>query len=100
MIEKAYRQERSLNERLELIITGDFNCWDLLWGSNQVVIRKRQREAEPLIDFMVEVSLQNLLPKSTITYSTKNVGSTIDLIFTTTQLGKNLSFCKIYECNH
>ena len=30
MIEKAYRQERSLNKRLELIVTGDFNRWDLL----------------------------------------------------------------------
>lgn len=49
---------------------------------------------------MAELSLQSLLPRGTITYSTKNVGSTIDLIFTTTQLGEDMSFCKIYECNH
>ena len=100
MIEKAYRQERSLDERLELIVTGDFNRWDLLWGGNQVATRERQGEAEPLIDFMAELSLQSLLPRGTITYSTKNVGSTIDLIFTTTQLREDMSFCKIYECNH
>lgn len=31
MIEKTQKQEKRPNERLVLIIIGDFNCWDLLW---------------------------------------------------------------------
>lgn len=67
---------------------------------NQIVTHERQGETELLIDFMAKLSLQNLLPRGIITYSTKNISSIIDLIFITTQLGKDMRFRKIYKCNH
>lgn len=49
---------------------------------------------------MAELGLQSLLPRGTITYSARNASSTIDLIFTTMQLGEDVSLCEVYDCNH
>lgn len=52
------------------------------------------------MDFMTELGLQNFLPRGTITYSARNMSSTIDLVFTTMQLAEDMILCKVYECNH
>lgn len=100
LIEDAHRLEKTLDPALELVVCGDFNRWDSLWGENHVSSHQRQGEAEASIDFMAELGLQNLLPRGTVTYATKTASSTIDLIFTTSQLADELNFCKIYEYNH
>lgn len=47
---------------LELILTGDFNRWDSLWGENLIAPHSLQGEAEPLLDLMSKLNLQSLLP--------------------------------------
>ena len=100
LIKQVYATEKSVDADLELILTGDFNRWDSLWGGNQVAIHGRQGEAEPLVELMAELNLQNLLPRGTVTYSARAVSSTIDLIFTTARLAEEVEQSEIYECNH
>ena len=69
LIWAAFLEEKSNIPELELIITGDFNRWDSLWGGNQVINHLRQGEAEELISFIADLGLQYVLPRGTITYS-------------------------------
>ena len=100
LIRQAYATDKSVDADLELILTGDFNRWDSLWGGNQVAIHGRQGEAEPLVELMAELSLQSLLPRGTVTYSARTVSSTIDLIFTTARLAEEVEQSEVYDCNH
>ena len=52
--------------QLELIIAGDFNRHDTLWGGT-AVRDERKGEAEPILDMMENLSLISLLPSGTIT---------------------------------
>lgn len=52
--------------RLDLVIASDFNRHDQLWGGDEV-LPQRQGEADPIIDFMGEWSLESLLPRGTKT---------------------------------
>lgn len=100
LIKQAYAIEKSVDVELELILTGDFNRWDSLWGGNQVATHGRQGEAEPLVELMAELNLQSLLPRGIITYSAREVSSTIDLIFTTARLAEEVEQSEVHECNH
>lgn len=45
LIKQAYAIEKSVDGDLELVLTGNFNRWDSLWGRNHVAIHGRQGEA-------------------------------------------------------
>lgn len=92
--------EQKNDAGLELILTGDFNRWDSLWGGNLIAAHSLQGEAEPLLDLMSKLNLQSLLPRGTVTYSARSVSSTIDLIFATARLAEEIDVCQVYECNH
>jgi Endonuclease-reverse transcriptase len=64
-------------QTVELIIAGDFNRHDQLWGGDDVGATARQGEAAPIIDFMEDFDLQCLLPRGTITYESEQGDSTI-----------------------
>jgi Endonuclease-reverse transcriptase len=49
--------------RTDVILAGDFNQHDQLWGGDDVS-PTRQGEADPLVDFMSEYSLRSLLPRA------------------------------------
>lgn len=100
LISNLYKIEQRTNLDLEFILTGNFNRWDSLLEENQIASYGRQGEAEPLINLMAKLDLQSLLPRETVTYSTRNVFSTINLIFTTVRLAEKLDICKLFECNH
>ena len=51
---------------LEVIIAGDFNRHNTLWGSN-TVSEERQGEAEPIIMMISEQGLTSLLKRGIIT---------------------------------
>src|ERR1700722_440036 len=53
-----------IGTRTDVVLAGDFNRHDQLWGGNDVT---RQGEADPIIDLMAEVGLRSLLPRGTIT---------------------------------
>ncbi len=49
---------------------------------------------------MAKLNFQSLLPRTTITYSARNVSFTIDMIFVTAQLAEKVDECRVYQCNH
>jgi hypothetical protein len=52
--------------RTDVILVGDFNRYDTLWGGDEVTGR-RQGEARPIIELMGEYGLYSLLPRGTKT---------------------------------
>jgi hypothetical protein len=72
--------------RTDVIIAGDFNRHDMLWGGDEVTGR-RQGEAGPIIGLMGEHGLHSLLPRGTKTWQGPGGGeSTIDLVLASTEL--------------
>jgi hypothetical protein len=87
------RQNHS--EPVELVIGGDFNRHDQLWGGDEVARSIRQGEGEPIIQLMADLDLQSLLPRGTPTWHA-NGGeqqSTIDLMLTTPELANEVKRC-------
>ena len=69
LVEQAFLIQKKQGSNLELVITGDFNRWDLLWGGNSLASHTRQGEGRILIDFMSDLDLQFLLPCGTASYT-------------------------------
>jgi hypothetical protein len=53
LTEAIHSVRRRSGPRLDLIIAGDFNRHDQLWGGDEV-LPQRQGEGDPIIDFMGE----------------------------------------------
>jgi retrotransposon-encoded endonuclease len=88
--------------QLELVIGGDFNRYDQLWGGDEVALHDRQGEGEPVIELMADLDLQSLLPRGTpIWYSdTAELQSTIDLMMAILELANELAWCTTGETEH
>ena len=56
-ISKALENKRRTHQNIELIVIGDFNHWDSMWGGNEVQSDFRQGEGTPIIDFIMEHGL-------------------------------------------
>lgn len=74
---------RTTGTVVEVMIVGDFNRHDQLWGGDDVSL-ERQGEADLIIDFMNEFALTSLLKRGTKTWQGGGQGgdydSTIDLV--------------------
>ena len=70
----------------ELLIAGDFNRYDQLWGGDRV----KKDEGDELIELMDELGLQLALNWGTPTYEN---GSTLDLILVSARLHEDLFRC-------
>jgi hypothetical protein len=88
---------------LEIIIVGDFNRHDQLWGGDDVSLA-RQGEADPIIDFMIEFALSSLLKRGTTTWhgagQNGDCESTIDLVLTSENLTESMVKCAILGTEH
>jgi hypothetical protein len=58
---------------VEVMIVGDFNRHDQLWGGDDVSL-ERQGEADPIIDLMNEFALSSLLKRGTKTWHGGGLG--------------------------
>ena len=98
VINRLVETELLRDPHTEVVIAGDFNRHNPLWGGSHVGSAPRQEESEPIIEFMAERSLQSLLPAGALTYQS-DVGRapTIDLILTTPGLASDLAKCSIWE---
>jgi Endonuclease-reverse transcriptase len=96
LIESTRRQ---IGTRLDVVIAGDFNRHDQLWGG-QDVSWQRQREADPIVDFIGDYSLQILLPNGIKTWARNGQESTIDLIFASEELATALVQCGVHGIEH
>src|SRR5216117_4126994 len=70
---------RGRGELVDVVLAGDFNQHDQLWGGNDVS-PARQGEADPIIDLMSEYTLRSLLPRGTKTWHDGDSATTIDLV--------------------
>ena len=86
----------NIGSQTDVILVGDFNRHNQLWGGNHVS-PARQGEADPIIEFMVDYSLQSLLPRGTKTWQRGDIESTIDLALASEALASTLVSCKIHE---
>jgi endonuclease/exonuclease/phosphatase family metal-dependent hydrolase len=86
--------------RTDVILVGDFNRHDTLWGGDEVTGR-RQGEAGPIIELMGEHGLHSLLPRGTKTWEGPGGrASTIDLVLASTELADEMTSCGIHPTEH
>ncbi|CEJ62807.1 Putative Remark: Mars [Penicillium brasilianum] len=94
---------RDTGTPLEIIIVGDFNRHDQLWGGDDVSLA-RQGEADPVIDFMNEFALSSLLKRGTKTWhgagQSGDYESTIDLVLASENLTDSMVKCAIPRTEH
>jgi hypothetical protein len=81
--------------RTDVIIMGDFNRHDQLWGGDHIS-SVRQGEADALVDYMTEHSLRSLLPRGTKTWHSGAIETTIDLTLASTELAEEMVKCGIH----
>ncbi|QGA14933.1 hypothetical protein EYB26_005087 [Talaromyces marneffei] len=86
-------------KRMDVLIMGDFNRHDQLWGGDQIS-PVRQGEADALVDYMTEHSLHSLLPRGTKTWHSGDTETTIDLVLASTELAEEMVKCGIHYTNH
>lgn len=85
----------------ELIIAGDFNQHDQLWGGDETGASPRQGEAQAILDLMDDLDLHLLLLRGMITYESSNRNSTIDLVFTSSgALAEDRLTCEPHDTEH
>ncbi|KAK8000511.1 reverse transcriptase [Apiospora arundinis] len=90
---------RRTGTAVEVVITGDFNRHDQLWGGEEVRLEK-QGEADPIIHFMAEFGLNSLLPRGTKTWSGGAYSTTIDLVLTSEAMKDSLVKCRVLDTEH
>ncbi|KAK1837585.1 hypothetical protein CCHR01_19793, partial [Colletotrichum chrysophilum] len=86
-------------ERVDVVLVGDFNRHDYLWGG-EGVSKDRQGEADPIMDMMSEYSLLSLLPRGTKTWEKNEAATTIDLSLASEEIARTVVRCEIHPKNH
>jgi len=96
------RTKRHHPTQIEVVVAGDFNRHDQLWGGDAIAATIRQGEAEPIIEFMAEQDLQLLNPRGIHTWHSKDdeLASTIDIILATPELTSDTYLCDIHATEH
>lgn len=94
---------RNAGKAVEVMIVGDFNRHDQLWGGDDVSLT-RQGEADPIIDLMNQFSLSSLLKRGTKTWHGEGQAgdceSTIDLVLASENLTQSMVKCAIHGTEH
>lgn len=85
--------------RVVVVIAGDFNRHDQLWGGEDALL-ERQGEADQIIDLMNEFALSSLLPRGTKTWRGGDHESTIDLVLASEDLATSIIKCAIHSTEH
>lgn len=99
LIKRAVESLQARHETMEIILAGDFNRHDALWGG-EAVNPQRQGEAELILELMDELSLISLLPRGTTTWQNGDRASTIDLLLVSADLADRYQQCKIHDMEH
>ena len=98
IISRLVEEERLHDPHTEVVIAGDFNRHNQLWGGSRINSIASQEESAPIIELMAKLSLQCLLLVGIITFvSDAGRTSTIDLILTTPGLANELAKCSVWE---
>lgn len=84
---------------LDVLLLGDFNRHDQLWGGDEVSLA-RQGEADPIIDLMTHCSLRSLLQRGTKTWERGESAITIDLVLASEDLANVMIRCVPCQTEH
>ncbi|KAM3543691.1 hypothetical protein ARSEF1564_003451, partial [Beauveria bassiana] len=95
-ISKARRDEGQV---VDVVLVGDFNRHDHLWGGEDVSLI-RQGEADEIVDLMGDYNLSSLLPRGTKTWQGGEHESTVDLVLASEGLTQNLVSCRTCTMEH
>ncbi|KAK7582830.1 hypothetical protein V3481_012128 [Fusarium oxysporum f. sp. vasinfectum] len=99
-LRKAIREVRRRSGRaVDLVIAGDFNRHDQMWGGDDVSV-ERQGEADPIIDLMNDFMLRSLLRRGTKTWQSGDYETTIDLVLASEELADANIKCAIHGTEH
>ena len=90
---------RNAGTAVDVVIAGDFNRHDQMWGGNDVSL-ERQGEADRIIDLMDEFALRSLLRRGTKTWHGWDYDTTIDLVLASTDLADTTVKCAIHSTEH
>jgi hypothetical protein len=88
-----------IGTRVDVILAGDFNRHDQLWGGDDVS-RERQGEADPIIELMSEHALHSLLSRGTKTWQSGNRETTIDLMLASEEIASTMVKCTTHTTEH
>ncbi len=101
LISKAYSEtQEKLGRRIELLVTGDFNRHDPLWGGDGAVPTHHIGEGVPILEWMGKLGLTSLLPRGTITFQRGEAETTIDLALATERLTRDVLRCQVHNVEH
>jgi len=91
--------ERTKNKwpDMEVVVAGDFNRHDILWGGPSIRETYRQGEAEPFISFIDQFDLQSWLMPDEITWESSRHKSIVDLSRASEGLSNNLIRCTLWD---
>ncbi|SPJ70278.1 related to reverse transcriptase [Fusarium torulosum] len=89
---------RRSGRAVDVVITGDFNRHDQMWGGDDVSV-ERQGEADPIIDLMNDFMLRSLLRRGTKTWQSGDYETTIDLALASEELADAIK-CAIHGTEH
>ncbi len=99
-LRRAVREvRRDAGTVVEVVIAGDFNRHDQLWGGDGVSL-ERQGEGDRIIDLMSDLALSSLLPRGTKTWHGGEHETTIDLVLASEDLTASTVRCSIYGTEH
>ena len=96
LLRELIRSEKTNDPEIDIVVAGDFNRHDTLWGGPAVGETVRQGEAEPIITFIDQAGLQSMLLPGEITFERSGLKSTIDLSLASTRLAESLLQCTIW----
>lgn len=100
-IRQAIQQVQTKAPNIHIIITGDFNRHNELWGGSHANPH-RSREAEPILGFISEFQLWSALPQGTPMFRNwgTNQWSIIDLVLISNKLQQRLQACMTHDIDH
>ncbi|OAA57836.1 Endonuclease/exonuclease/phosphatase [Akanthomyces lecanii RCEF 1005] len=93
------KTRRDEGQIVDVVLVGDFNRHDHLWGGEDVSL-VRQGEADEIVDLMSDYSLNSLLPRGTKTWQGGEYESTVDLVLASEGLAQNLVSCRTCSTEH
>lgn len=95
----AMEVRRGAGQVVDVVIVGDFNRHDQLWGGDDISWL-RQGEGDDIVDLMNDFALSSLLPRGTKTWRGGEFESTIDLALASEDLATNMIKCATLRTDH
>ena len=96
-VQRIIDKEKTTHPDLELIVAGDFNRHDSLWGGSHVALERRQGEGAQILDFLECNNLQVVTPRGMVTWERNEQRSTIDLVMASERLYEDRITCKTWD---